>query len=101
MMRQVTIGEHIKSYARETLASLYHASQIHRARHRGRVLILTYHRVLTQYELQKRYVQPGMYVLDHVFEQHMQFLQDHFQMLSFGELVERWIKKTWDRVQRY
>ena len=80
---------------------MYNLTGLYRARHRGKVLILTYHRVLAQVELQKRYVQPGMYVLNHVFEEHMQFLQEQFQVLSFNELLERWNKKEWDHKRQY
>ena len=99
-MRQVAIGEHIKSYARETVANLYHASQIHRITHRGRVIILNYHRVLPKTELRRRYVQPAMYVLDTVFDMHLQFLQKHFKILTLAELLERWRKRVWDWSER-
>jgi len=95
------VGRHFKSTVRKSAARIYYLSRLYRASHRGEVLILTYHRILSHDQLQKRYVQPGMYVLDHVFEQHLQFLQEHFQVLSFGELLERWKKKIWDRRQRY
>ena len=101
MMRQVKIGKHIKSYVRETVANFYHASQIHRITHRGRVLILSYHRILPRTELRRRYVQPAMYVLDNVFDMHLQFLQERFKVLTLAELVERWRKKIWDWRQRY
>lgn len=100
-MRQVTIGQHIMSYARKTVANLYHVSQIHRISHRGRVLILNYHRVLPRTELRRRYVQPAMYVLDNVFDMHLQFLQEHFKVLTLAELLERWRKKVWDWRERY
>jgi peptidoglycan/xylan/chitin deacetylase (PgdA/CDA1 family) len=100
-MRQVAIGKHIKSYARESVANLYLASQIHRITHRGRVLILNYHRVLPKAELRKRYVQPAMYVLDNVFDMHLRFLQEHFKVLTLAELLERWRKRVWDSRQRY
>jgi len=100
-MRQVAIGKHIKSYARESVANLYLASQIHRITHRGRVLILNYHRVLPKAELRRRYVQPAMYVLDTVFDMHLQFLQEHFKLLTLAELLERWRKRVWGWKQRY
>src|SRR5215831_20387218 len=101
MMRQVAIVKHIKSYARETVANLYHASRIHRMTHRGRVLILNYHRVLPEMELRRRYVQPAMYVLDQVFDMHLRFLQEHFKVLTLAELLGRWRKRVWDWRQWY
>lgn len=60
-----------------------------------------YHRVLPEDELHKRFVQPGMYVLDHVFEDQMRFLQTHFEILSFGELLQRWKHNEWETGKRY
>jgi len=42
-----------------------------------------------------------MYVLDHVFDMHLQFLQEHFKVLTLAELLERWRKRVWDRSERY
>src|SRR5262249_36518048 len=92
---------HFKSTVRRGLASIYNLTGLCRARHRGKVLILMYHRVLPEAELQKRYVQPGMYVLNHVFEEHVQFLQEQFQVLSFNELLDHWNKKEWDPRRLY
>ena len=91
----------LKSAVRRSVAWGYYLSNLYRLRHRAKVVILAYHRVLPETELRRRRVQPGMYVLDHVFEQHMQFLQEHFLILSFDELLERWKKKIWERQQRY
>lgn len=91
----------LKSAIRKTAASLYYGSNMQSWRHRGRVLILSYHRVLPLAQVQRRYVQPGMYVLDTVFEEHVKFLRQNFQILSFHELLERWRLKNWDTHQRY
>ena len=90
-----------KFTVRRVVASIYHLSGSYRACHRGKVFILAYHRVLTQDELQKRYVQPAMYVLDTVFDMHLRFLQEHFKVLTLAELLERWRKRVWDWSQRY
>jgi len=42
-----------------------------------------------------------MYVLDNVFDMHLQFLQEHFKVLTLAELLDRWRKRVWDCSQRY
>jgi peptidoglycan/xylan/chitin deacetylase (PgdA/CDA1 family) len=68
---------------------------------KGRAVLLMYHRVLTKKELYKYYIQPGMYVQQDVFEQHMLFLQKHFCILQFSELLQMWKDKRWDDSKRY
>lgn len=90
-----------KSAIRNALAQAYFLSQVHRFRHWGKVTILTYHRVLPPEELQRQHIQAGMYVHDSVFERHVQFLQEHFQMLSFQDLLRLWKERCWDDTKRY
>ena len=52
-------------------------------------------------DLHKHWVQPGMYVETGVFEQHVQFLREHFYVLSFHELLTRWESRDWDDDRRY
>lgn len=94
-------GEYLKSSFRKTAARIYCLAGRHLTRHHGKVLILMYHRVLSDMELQRRYVQPGMYVFDHVFDAQMRFLKNQFQTISFAELLDRWKKKNWDTTTRY
>ena len=91
----------IKSLLRTSVAGALYISNLHRLLHKGKVTILTYHRVLSRNDLHKHWVQPGMYVETGVFEQHMQFLQEHFDVLSFHELLARWQRKDWDDNRRY
>ena len=91
----------IKSLLRTGVAQALYVSNLHRLRHKGKVTILTYHRVLSKDDLHKHWVQPGMYVETGVFEQHMQFLQEHFDVLSFQELLARWHSGDWDDDRRY
>ncbi len=64
----------VKLAIREAVAWAFHASSIPHWRHRGKVVVLMYHRVLAREEVSLQSVQPGMYVLDSVFAQHMSFL---------------------------
>jgi peptidoglycan/xylan/chitin deacetylase (PgdA/CDA1 family) len=91
----------IKRSLRAVGAGLYHASHLGALRHRGKVVILTYHRVLRDQDLEASFVQPGMYVLKDVFEQQMVFLKEEFEILSFADLLSRWRLGAWDRQCRY
>ena len=42
-----------------------------------------------------------MYVSKDVFEMQMQFLKEHFTVVSFGELLDLWTQKTYDQSKRY
>ena len=72
------------------MASGYFATGHFLRRLQGKVVILMYHRVLSEKELKEQFVQPGMYVRSDVFELQTQFLKEHFQILSFIELLNLW-----------
>ena len=91
----------MKGVVRENVAAMLHLSNLRRVCHKGKVAILAYHRVLPEHELLDHWIQPGMYVEAGVFEQHMLFLQAEFRVISFGELLERWSQRDWDREERY
>jgi len=93
--------QYIKTTVRKSAAWMYYLSRMYRLRHRGKVLILAYHRVLSEKELHRRYVQPGMYVLNHAFEKQMLFLTRHFQIVSFADLLDLWKKEAWDTGKAY
>lgn len=90
-----------KHWLRKGLAELLYLSKVRYVSHKGKVAILTYHRIVSPGELADEWIQPGMYVETDVFERHMQFLRDQFQVLSLQELVERWNKNDWDNNARY
>jgi len=91
----------LKSLIRRATASAYYATGHFKTRLKGKVAILMYHRVITERELEQQYVQPGMYVLDDVFEMQMHFLKEHFNVISFNELLSIWNKKIFDETKRY
>jgi peptidoglycan/xylan/chitin deacetylase (PgdA/CDA1 family) len=91
----------MKSTIRQSLAWGYYRSGHFLSRLQGKVVILTYHRVLSKKELSEQFVQPGMYVHDDVFEMQMQFLREHFEILPFSELLSLWKSKLWDKRTRY
>jgi peptidoglycan/xylan/chitin deacetylase (PgdA/CDA1 family) len=58
--------------------------------HRGRVLLLTYHRVLRADRLGEYFVEPGMYVTDRAFRRQMAFVRARYRVLSMREWVDSW-----------
>jgi len=96
-----SLRDKIVSTARSGLAGVFHISSGYRKRLRGKVVILMYHRVLTSEEVACQAVQPGMYVLDTIFAQQMDFLKRSFTVLSFRELLALWRDGIWDEHARY
>ncbi len=95
------LKQQIKSAIRQIIASIYYAANHPLTHLQGKVVILTYHRVISVKELNQNFIQPGMYVRADVFEKQMQFLKEHFQILSFTELLNLWNEKTFDETKRY
>lgn len=100
-MQAAVVRDKLKSLIRSGLGAALYVSSLHRWRHRGKVLVLMYHRVLADEDLSRQSVQPGMYVLDTVFFKHMRFLKDNFTVLSLGELLNLWQAGTFDEQARY
>ena len=65
----------LKATVWQILAGLYFASGIDRIRHRGQVVILTYHRVVSDQMVRDEHIQPGMYVRELSFEAHITYLR--------------------------
>jgi peptidoglycan/xylan/chitin deacetylase (PgdA/CDA1 family) len=91
----------IKAGVRRALANVYYRSGRFKRRLRGKVVILTYHRVLSDGELARDHVQPGMYVRADVFAAQMQFLKEHFEVLSLPRLLGLWTSGGLDPRTRY
>lgn len=79
-----------KALAWRILAGLYVASGLGGTRHRGRVVILTYHRVVSDQMVRDEHIQPGMYVRAQSFEAHIAYLRNRFTILSLDELLDMW-----------
>jgi peptidoglycan/xylan/chitin deacetylase (PgdA/CDA1 family) len=90
-----------KDAIRSISAAIYYWSGLHRVLPRGKVAILAYHRVLRAEDLDESFIQPGMYVLDDVFEKQMRFLKDAFEIVPLADLLARWRTGAWDRRGRY
>lgn len=77
-------------------ANFLFATGLTPSRNKGKVAILTYHRILSDQDLVTGVVQSGMYVRLGVFEQHMRYLRERFQIVSFVELLDRWAASSWE-----
>jgi len=80
----------LKATVWRILAGLYCASGLDRIRHRGRVVILTYHRVVSDQMVRDEHIQPGMYVRKESFESHITYLRKRFHIVSLDELLVLW-----------
>jgi peptidoglycan/xylan/chitin deacetylase (PgdA/CDA1 family) len=94
-------GKHFKSSIRNMAAWAYYLVKMPLIHHRGKVMILLYHRVLSEPDLKQHFVQPGMYVLNDIFEKQIRFLIERFQIISFQDFLSFRESKTLDRSQRY
>ena len=67
----------------------------------GKILILMYHRVLPESEINKSLIQPGMYVTAKTFNKHLQYLAANYQVISITELLKRLKSHELDIERRY
>ncbi|MEK6762912.1 MAG: polysaccharide deacetylase family protein, partial [Nitrospirota bacterium] len=72
-----------------------------RIRHRGRVVILTYHRVVSDHMVMDEHIQPGMYVRGQSFEAHVAYLRKRFTIIALDELLDLWQTSRLKRDQSY
>lgn len=91
----------MKTRAKSAVAQLCHDSGVYSRVSRGKVAILAYHRVVTADYIQQNYIEPGMYVLRDVFEMQIRWLVEHYDVISFSELLDKWHTGTWDPKQAY
>src|SRR5436305_10739242 len=77
------IGQ-VKGWIRRCAAGLYALSPRYLEPLRGKVIILTYHRVVSKKELDAEYIQPGMYVTVETFAMQMRFITQYFSVTSYA-----------------
>ena len=82
--------DNLKATAWRILAGMYVASGMGWIRHRGRVVILTYHRVVSDHMVRDEHIQPGMYVRGQSFEAHITYLRKRFTIISLDALLDLW-----------
>jgi len=80
----------LKTVIWRLLAGLYFVSGLPHFRHRGRVVILTYHRVVSDQMVRDESIQPGMYVRGQSFEAHIAYLRKRFDIICLDELLDLW-----------
>lgn len=83
------------------LADAYYYSGLAHIRNRGRVAILTYHRVVSDDMVRAEHIQPGMYVRTESFEAHAAYLRERFVVLPLASLLELWRTDGLDSDKRY
>ena len=81
------VGIACKSMLANALKYSGQMDNIFRAKGKSRYLILMYHRIIPSREAPAG-LQPGMYVEPKTFEMHVEYLQDHFQVISFQDLMK-------------
>jgi peptidoglycan/xylan/chitin deacetylase (PgdA/CDA1 family) len=91
----------IKTASWKILAGLYQVSGLPKLRHRGRVSILTYHRVVSDDMLRQDSIQAGMYVRTPTFDTHLAYLCKHFDVVSLETLLELWRASRLDDGKSY
>jgi peptidoglycan/xylan/chitin deacetylase (PgdA/CDA1 family) len=91
----------IQSLLKKGAAFACHRAGLHRWMHRGRAVILMYHRILTEEERIRRFVQPGMYVTPSVFEEQVAFLKAHYTLVSLSHLLSCWRQGRLPDIQQY
>ena len=93
--------DNLKATVWRIVARLYVASGMGWIRHRGRVVILTYHRVVSDHMVRDEHIQPGMYVRGQSFEAHITYLRKRFTIISLDELLGLWQTNRLKRDQSY
>lgn len=96
-----TVPHRVKSAVRSVAGRIYGSTPAFARQLEGKALILTYHRVLPRAAAAASFVQPGMYVTPQTFERHLGFLTEHFELVSFGDLLRRWQTGDWDDAACY
>jgi peptidoglycan/xylan/chitin deacetylase (PgdA/CDA1 family) len=86
---------------RSAAAGIYWSSRHLLSHVTGKAVILMYHRVLPRADVDTAFVQPGMYVTPETFERHLRFLTEHFELLTFRELLAKWDFGDWNDRARY
>ena len=92
VLPHLTGAERIRLLIRRILAATLFYSGIcslyRFLRMRKQAVILTYHRVIDSVELGGFYIQPAVFVTEHVFRQQMQYLSRHYHVISLDELID-------------
>ncbi|SPP66146.1 polysaccharide deacetylase family protein [Nitrospira lenta] len=91
----------LKAATWRALGGFYSVSGLSRFRHQGRVIVLTYHRVVPQKVVERQHIQPGMYMLEESFAAHIAYFREHFTILSLDELLELWRTNQFKRDEPY
>ena len=95
------ISQSVRSALRSIMGRFYYFASLHRLARRGQCVILAYHRVLPCDSSPGMFLQPGLYVTDRAFEQHILFLRKHYSIIPIGDLIHGWKTHSLDSHKRY
>jgi peptidoglycan/xylan/chitin deacetylase (PgdA/CDA1 family) len=91
----------LKTIAKSVVGGLANRLNAFQFTCKGKVAILAYHRVVTPDDLNRMYIEPGMYVFREAFETQVRWLLERFEVLSFSQLLARFKDNEWDDRKGY
>jgi len=86
-MKNKIFTDSVRFKLRQILAKMYYLTGFYKRIHKGKVIILMYHRVVKDDDPGINYIQPGMYVTESSFELQMQFIHREYEVISFNDLL--------------
>lgn len=78
----------VKGLMRSGASLAYYATGHHKRANLGQFIVLMYHRVLKDDDPYIPYIQPGMYVRESSFASQLEFLTEHYQVVSLMQMLE-------------
>src|SRR5258705_127145 len=99
-MDRITGQERVKLFVRRGLAAMPFYSRLNTPprflMRRNQIVVLMYHRVMEQADLNGAHLQPGMYVTKETFSIQMEYLAKHYDVISMEKFLE--IMKNGDKI---
>ncbi len=90
-----------KIYIRQIIAWLYYLSGIFKIQHKGKIIVLMYHRVLSENDAAVSLMQPGMYVTKNVFDMQVEYLSTYYEVITSNYLLFLLENKEIDKKKMY
>ncbi len=81
------MGAFTKRLIKYLLGSVFLRLKIWKIFHRGHILVLTYHRVVSEKDVKKRILEPGIFVKKETFEKHIAFFSSNYKVISFEKFI--------------
>jgi len=100
-MNNLSLPSNLKSVIKRIAAEVIYRSGLGLRLHKGKVVILMYHRVLKDNDETINYIQPGMYVTESSFDKQMKFIHEAYQVISLQTLLDAWKSGGLDPNNKY